>query len=170
MSPSTSRRSTGPPTAGSDYDLSAGTVDFAAGQTTASVAVTVTGDEDAEGDETFDVDLANPVNATLGTHPAVVTIQDNDPIPPGSAVLNVTRRTVREGSGGTRTLVFTVTRSGETDDGRERRLPDDQRHRDRALGLHERLREPVLRGVCHHGDGPVQIKTDRGWSTANGSS
>ncbi len=53
------------------------------------------------------------MNATLGTHPAVVTIQDNDPIPPGSAVLNVTRRTVREGSGGTRTLVFTVTRSGE---------------------------------------------------------
>ena len=103
----------GSATAGSDYDLNAGTLDFAAGQTTASVAVTVTGDEDAEGDETFDVDLADPVNATLGTHPAVVTIQDNDPTPPGSAVLNVTRRTVREGSGGTRTLVFTVTRSGE---------------------------------------------------------
>ena len=53
------------------------------------------------------------MNATLGTHPAVVTIQDNDPIPPGSAVLNVARRMVREGSGGTRTLIFTVTRSGK---------------------------------------------------------
>ncbi|HKO34444.1 MAG TPA: Calx-beta domain-containing protein, partial [Candidatus Limnocylindria bacterium] len=102
----------GSATAGIDYALSAGTVNFAAGQTTASIAVTVTGDEDAEGDETFDVDLADPVNATLGTHPAVVTIQDNDPIPPDAAVLDVTRRTVREGSGGTRTLVFTVTRSG----------------------------------------------------------
>jgi hypothetical protein len=54
------------------------------------------------------------VHATLGAHPTVVTIQDNDPIPPGSAVLNVTRATVREGNGGTRTLTFTVTRSEET--------------------------------------------------------
>ncbi len=104
----------GSATAGSDYDLTAGTLDFAAGQTAASVVVPVNGDIDAEGDETFDVDLANPVNATLGAHPTVVTIQDNDPIPPGSAVLNVTGATVREGSGGTRTLTFTVTRSGET--------------------------------------------------------
>jgi hypothetical protein len=104
----------GSATAGSDYNATAGTVEFAAGQTIGSVAVTVQGDNAAEGDETFDVDIANPVNATLGTHPTVVTIQDNDPIPPGSAVLNVTGATVREGSGGTRMLTFTVTRSGET--------------------------------------------------------
>ena len=104
----------GSATAGSDYNLTAGTLDFAAGQTTGSVAVPVRATIAAEGDETFDVDLDNPVNATLGTHPAVVTIQDNDPIPPGSAVLNVTGATVREGSGGTRMLTFTVTRSGET--------------------------------------------------------
>ena len=54
------------------------------------------------------------MNATLGTHPAVVTIQDNDPIPPGSAVLNVSGRTIREGNAGTRVLTFTVTRSGVT--------------------------------------------------------
>jgi hypothetical protein len=101
-------------TAGSDYDLTAGTLDFAAGQTVASVVVPVLGDDAAEGDETFDLDLANPVNATLGAHPTVVTIQDNDPIPPGSAVLNVTGSTRREGTGGTRMLTFKVTRSGET--------------------------------------------------------
>ncbi|HEY8179544.1 MAG TPA: Calx-beta domain-containing protein, partial [Candidatus Limnocylindria bacterium] len=102
----------GSATAGSDYDLTAGTLDFSAGQTLATVVVPVHGDAAVEGDETFDVDLSNPVNATLGTDHAVVTIQDNDPIPAGSAVLNVTGATVREGTGGTRTLTFTVTRSG----------------------------------------------------------
>ena len=100
--------------AGSDYDLTAGTLDFAAGETAASVVVPVQGDDAVEGDETFHVDLANPVNATLGAHPSTITIQDNDPIPPGAAVLNVAGATVREGSGGTRTLTFTVTRTGET--------------------------------------------------------
>jgi hypothetical protein len=46
----------------------------------------------------------------------VVTIQDNDPIPPGAAILNVTGLTIREGSSGTTTLTFTVTRSGNTTD------------------------------------------------------
>jgi hypothetical protein len=99
---------------GNDFDLTAGTLEFPAGQTAGSVTVRVLGDDAAEGDETFDVDLANPVNATLGAHPTVITIQDNDPIPPGSAVLNVSGGTIREGNTGTRTLIFTVTRSGET--------------------------------------------------------
>ncbi len=99
---------------GSDYEFAAGTLEFAPGQTIGSIEVTVLGDDATEGDETFDVDISNPVNATLGTHPTVVTIQDNDPIPPGSAVLNVTGATVREGNTGTTTLTFTVTRSGET--------------------------------------------------------
>jgi hypothetical protein len=104
----------GSATAGSDYDLTADTLEFAVGQTIGSIGVPVLGDDATEGDETFSVDIADPVNATVGTHPTVVTIQDNDPIPPGSAVLNVTGGTIREGNTGTRTLVFTVSRSGET--------------------------------------------------------
>ncbi|HET7665028.1 MAG TPA: Calx-beta domain-containing protein, partial [Mycobacterium sp.] len=104
----------GTATAGTDYTTTSGTLDFPVGATTRSVVVPVIGDADDEGDETFDVDLSNPVNATLGTHPAVVTIQDNDPIPVGSAVFNVTGASVREGTGGTKKLTFTVTRSGET--------------------------------------------------------
>jgi hypothetical protein len=100
--------------AGADYDLTVGTLQFAPGETIRSVIVRVIGDDATEGDETFDLDLVNPVNATLGTHPTVVTIQDNDPIPPGSAVLNVSGATIREGNTGTKTLIFTVTRSGET--------------------------------------------------------
>lgn len=104
----------GSATSGSDYDVAAGTLRFTPGETIGSINVTVLGDDATEGDETFDLDISDPVNATLGTHPAVVTIQDNDPIPPGSAILNVTGATVREGNTGTTTLTFTVTRSGET--------------------------------------------------------
>jgi len=100
--------------AGNDYDLTAGTLEFPVGETVGTVTVRILGDDATEGDETFDVDLANPVNATLGAHPTTVTIQDNDPIPPGSAVFNVSGGTIREGNTGTRTLIFTVTRSGET--------------------------------------------------------
>ncbi|HEX3219019.1 MAG TPA: Calx-beta domain-containing protein [Candidatus Limnocylindria bacterium] len=104
----------GSATAGSDYGLTAGTLDFTVGHTTGSIVVPIFGDDAAEGDETFDVDISNPVNAALGTDSTSVTIQDNDPIPPGSAVLNVTGASVREGTGSTKTLTFTVTRSGET--------------------------------------------------------
>jgi Calx-beta domain-containing protein len=104
----------GSATAGSDYDLTTGTLEFPPGQTSGSVLVQVIGDDSSEGAETFALDLANPVNATLGAHPTIVTIQDNDPIPPGSAVLNVSGRTIREGNAGTRVLLFTVTRSGVT--------------------------------------------------------
>ena len=101
-------------TAGTDYDALSGTLEIPAGQTTGSVLVQIVGDDSSEGDEAFNLDLANPVNATLGAHPTVVTIQDNDPIPPGVAVLNVADRAIREGNTGTKMMTFTVTRSGET--------------------------------------------------------
>ncbi len=78
------------------------------------VLIEVIGDVATEGDETFDVDLSSPVNATLGNATDVVTIVDNDPIPPGSAILDVTEASKREGRSGTTTLTFSVTRSGET--------------------------------------------------------
>jgi hypothetical protein len=103
----------GTATAGNDYDPSTGTLVFPAGQTVRSILVQVTGDDSSEGNETFDVDLWNPTNATLGARPATVTIQDNDPVPPGSAVFSVSGGSVREGDGGTTILDFTVTRSSE---------------------------------------------------------
>ncbi len=51
---------------------------------------------------------------SAATTDVVVTIVDNDPIPPGSAVLTVTGASKREGGAGTTTLTFSVTRSGET--------------------------------------------------------
>src|SRR5919201_1090898 len=104
----------GTATGGSDFDVLTAALVFPPGQTTRSAVVEVNGDDDTEGDETFDLDISNPTNATLGTHPATVTIQDNDPIPPGSAVLSISGGSIREGNSGVKLLVFTVTRSGET--------------------------------------------------------
>ena len=100
--------------AGDDYTPDAGTLVFAPGETEKVVVIRVIGDNATEGDETFDVDLSAPVNATLGNATDVVTIVDNDPIPPGSAVLTVTGLKQRESGSGTTTFTFTVTRSGET--------------------------------------------------------
>jgi large repetitive protein len=99
---------------GNDYTPDAGTLVFAPGETGKVVVIPVIGDIATEGDETFDVDLSTPVNATLGNATDVVTIVDNDPIPAGSAVLTVTGLKQRESGSGTTTFTFTVTRSGET--------------------------------------------------------
>jgi Calx-beta domain len=100
--------------AGLDYSPGSDTLEFTPGQTKLIVLIPVIGDEIMEGDETFDVNVSSPVNATLGNATDIVTIVDNDPIPPGSAVLTVTGAKKREGASGTTTLTFTVTRTGET--------------------------------------------------------
>jgi hypothetical protein len=67
--------------AGSDYARTAGTLTFAAGETTKTISVPILTDQDAEGDEMFTVTLANVSSgATLGSPSTVtVTIQDASP-------------------------------------------------------------------------------------------
>jgi hypothetical protein len=104
----------GTATAGSDYAAVSGTLQIPAGQTVGTVLVTITGDDTTEvGGETFDLDISNPTNASLGSHPTVVTIVDNDPIPPGSAIFTLAGGSIKEGNVGTTTLDFVVTRSGD---------------------------------------------------------
>ncbi len=55
-----------------------GTVNFAAGETTATVIVQVAGDARPEGDETFSVTLTDPVGATLADATATGTIRNDD--------------------------------------------------------------------------------------------
>lgn len=101
-------------TADGDYEAASGTIDFAPGEVVQTILVKVLGDDAAEVDETFDVDISGPVHATLGNATGLVTVIDNDPIPPLSAVLSVSGASVREGKAGTTTvLTFTVSRSGE---------------------------------------------------------
>jgi glucose/arabinose dehydrogenase len=73
-------------TAGSDYVSAGGTVNFTPGQTTQPVSVTVNGDGLEELNETFFVNLTNPVNATVNDAQGVGTINNDDvlaSLPPG---------------------------------------------------------------------------------------
>jgi Ca2+-binding RTX toxin-like protein len=64
--------------AGSDYTATRGTLVFAPGETSKTVAVAIVGDAAVEPDETFTLTLSGPVNATLGTASATGTITNDD--------------------------------------------------------------------------------------------
>lgn len=93
---------------GVDYTLPSGTLTFAPGETTKAIPIAIVNDALDEPDETIQVTLASPVNATLGT-PAVhtYTILDDDPTP-GLSINDVT---MTEGHSGTTNATFTVTLS-----------------------------------------------------------
>jgi hypothetical protein len=55
----------GTATAGSDYVVTNGTLKFLPGETTKTIPVTINGDLGFEPDETFVVNLSNPVNAAI---------------------------------------------------------------------------------------------------------
>ena len=65
---------------GTDFTAASETLTFAAGETSKTVTVATTGDELAEGNETFTLTLSNPANATLSTTAATATgtIEDDD--------------------------------------------------------------------------------------------
>jgi hypothetical protein len=75
----------GTATAGSDYVAHTGNLSFAAGQTSRTVAISVTGDTTAERDETFSVTLSSPNGATLGDAQGQGTTSDDDSAPPPPA-------------------------------------------------------------------------------------
>ena len=67
--------------AGKDYVASSGTVTFAAGETSKTVHVDISGDTVFEGNETFAVTLSNASGATLADATAVGTIVNDDSEP-----------------------------------------------------------------------------------------
>jgi hypothetical protein len=91
--------------AGSDYLAAAGTLTFAAGETSKTITVQVKGDRIDELDESFFVNLTQPTNAAIADNQAVGTITDND-VPPA---ITIGDRTIVEGNDGTLSMVFTVT-------------------------------------------------------------
>ena len=64
--------------AGSDYGAASGTATITAGNTSTNILVTVSGDVDEEPDETFEVNLSNPSNATIADGQGVGTIENDD--------------------------------------------------------------------------------------------
>lgn len=72
--------------AGIDYTANSGTLTFPANSTSQTISVAVNGDTIDEIDETFEVNLSNPSNATLADDQAVGTIIDDDTIVAGATV------------------------------------------------------------------------------------
>ncbi|MGD1700197.1 Calx-beta domain-containing protein, partial [Dapis sp. BLCC M229] len=92
-----------------DYTGISNTTTIVAGQTTASITVDITDDTIDELDETFNIDLSNPVNATIADDQGIGTIVDNDQ--PSVTIADVT---VDEDAG-TATFTLTLDQPGAED-------------------------------------------------------
>ena len=100
----------GSATAGTDYESTSGTLTFAAGETTKTINVPITGDEVYEENETFTVTLSGQVNATLSDGEATGTI-NNDEEAPTLRIAPLRVSVTEGGSGATPQQIFTVTMS-----------------------------------------------------------
>jgi chitinase len=98
--------SDGTATDGQDYTGQNGTATITAGSTSTTVDVPVLDDTVHEGDETFSLDLSNPVNGQ-GSPSGTATISDDD----GAPDVSISDANVVEGNSGTADLTFDVTLS-----------------------------------------------------------
>lgn len=94
-----------------DYITRSASLSFSPGETVKTFDVTVNGDNDAEPNETFLVNLNNPTNADVNPErsPGVGTILNNDG--PAPTVRIGDAPAVTEGNSGTVNAAFTLTRS-----------------------------------------------------------
>ena len=92
--------------AGADYEAAAGTVTFAAGETSKTIPVLVNGDRAGEANETFSVNLSLVEgNAVLADSQMTATIIDDEPR------VRINGVSKNEGNNSTTSFVFTVTLS-----------------------------------------------------------
>src|SRR5439155_507165 len=92
------------PTPGVDYISSSGTVHFNPGETKHEIHVLVNGDTTDEPDESFEVQLSNPVNASINDNDKDATIKDDDAAP----TVSIGNDSVHEGDSGTVQSTFDV--------------------------------------------------------------
>jgi chitinase len=97
----------GSASAGNDYVAASGTIIFAPGETSQTIAVPVIGDRSDEANETILLNLSSPVGVQLVDTQAVATISDDDAAPE----VVVSDVTIVEGNSGTKNLSFTVSLS-----------------------------------------------------------
>ncbi len=100
----------GTATSGTDYTaVAAGTLTFAASETTKTITVSVTGDTTGEGNETVEITLSNATSGTgIATATGTGTIRDND------LAFSIDSPSVAEGDSNSASLVFTVTLSSSS--------------------------------------------------------
>ncbi|MGI9213104.1 MAG: Calx-beta domain-containing protein, partial [Methylococcaceae bacterium] len=90
----------------SDYSYTLQTATFAPGQTSQTIQIPIVGDTTVEQDESFRVNLSNPVNVNLGNErSAQVTIINDDVVLP---TISISGTTITEGNDGTRNAELTV--------------------------------------------------------------
>ena len=89
----------GSATAWSDYSPGSGFIAFSPGITIINIAVPVIGDLVREGNETFAVDLTNPINATITKGKGIGTIVDNDGSQANTLQFGRTSQTIGEWGG-----------------------------------------------------------------------
>jgi hypothetical protein len=94
--------------AGSDYFSTSGSLMIVAGQTSGTVTVMVNGDSQPDPNETFTLNLSNPVNATIARAQGTCTIVSSVVPPPSLTVGDIS---VTNGTSGTTPAVFTVSLS-----------------------------------------------------------
>lgn len=94
---------------GTDYEPLSGNLTISAGSTSATVSVSISGDVEIEQDETFDLELMDPTNATFADRVGTATIT-NDDFP----LLSIASSALIEGDDGSSDMLFTVSldRSG----------------------------------------------------------
>lgn len=102
--------SDGTATEPADYGGGSGTLTFMPGETTQAITVLVNGETTHENDETFFVDLSNPMNLFLGDAHAVGTIQNDDPLD-----VTIDDVALSEGEILTKEFVFTVSLSNPSE-------------------------------------------------------
>jgi uncharacterized repeat protein (TIGR01451 family) len=97
--------------AGSDYATTQGTLSFAPGESSKTLAIPITSDTAAEGNEFFQVSLSAPAGALIGpNNAATVTILDDDVFTPPTLDFSAADYAVGEA---TATKSITVKRTGD---------------------------------------------------------
>ena len=94
--------------AGFDFVATQGTVSFRGGETLKTFSIPIIGDTIAEADETFTVQLSNPVNAAIQRGSALGTIVDDDHGGPAIPVASIDNVSVNEGNAGLSSATFTA--------------------------------------------------------------
>ena len=94
------RTADGTATAGSDYTATAGTLTFAASETTKTLRVGVLGDTRPEANETLRLELSAPSGATIRDGSAIGTLLNDDATAATPPRISIADASVVEGSGG----------------------------------------------------------------------
>jgi len=101
-------------TDGSDYTNSSGTLTFSPWQLSRTLSIPVIGDTNLEPQETFNLNLSNPTNATITTPSATGFINNDDHLPSHYQIA-ATSATIPEGAAPNTVLdSFVITRSNYT--------------------------------------------------------